>query len=623
MNHSFSKLSITAALLSFHCIHSTLPHFTVRSQSVNAAREIVGWQPYINRAECGFYSALSFTPEYEHTFHSERIARCLFGFDLRCNPSCGSTIQVSGSRVVDRGTHHWLADYFGLPNDYQSTLRFHPSIKNFLVDINWFAGFGDGYYFRIHAPIVYSRWFLGMTEDNIVSGTAPYDPGYFTSALVGVPRSQLLPNATAFFVNQQAPNLGSGVSFQPLMASLWTSSCDCNHKALSKTRLSDIEWAFGKNFWCSDDYLVGLSIRGSIPTGNKPQGKFLFEPIIGSGGFWKLGGAVNAHAILWADTVEDRSFGLYLDARLQHLFCTSQRRNFDLCGKPNSRYMLAEKLGTQRQPIHLIGQSDAGVEFQNQFAPVANLTQMKVNVRVNLEADVVIKATYYSCAWSVDVGYEFWGISCEKISAHACNPALNGSTWALKGDANVIGFANDIASTPVRLTAAQADATINSGTNNYQGSNPDNGGINGVRPTANPGITNPIVLIGANGATGNVDVNDRTPAAGQVPTRSSNPVPFIQQCDVDFKGNRGISNKLFMHISYDWCKESHTTYLGAGGEVEFDRKNPCSSKECSACTENCKPRGCQLFCPIRAQQHCELCAINQWGIWVKAGVAFN
>lgn len=608
-----APLAITQSLL------CSLPFFTIRSQSVNAAREIVGWQPYINISQCENYYALSFTPEYQQSFHSERIARALFDHDLRCNPSCGSTIQISGSRVQNRGAHDWLADYFGLPNDYQSTLRLHPFIKNYLVDINWYNGWGNGYYFRIHAPLVHVRSSLSMSEDNIVPGSAPYDPGYFTANRNGVPRSQLLPNATDFFTGQ-APTLGDGVTFQPLLFSKLTSVC--NHRVLTKTRLSDIELALGKNFWCSDDYLVGLSIRGSIPTGNKPKGIFLFEPIIGSGGHWKLGAALNGHAIMWADEPGDRSFGLYIDARIQHLFSTKQCRNFDLCGKPNSRYMLAQQLGTQRQTPQLIGQADAGLEFQNFFTPVANLTQMKVNVHVNLEADILIKATYYSCAWSVDVGYEFWATSREKISPCGCNAALCNNFWALKGDANVIGFANNVASTPVRLAAGQNDATINNGTNNYQGPNPDNGGINGVRPTANPGISNPIVLIGANGSTGNVNVNDRTPATIGVPTRSSNPVPLIAQCSIDFKGTRGLSNKLFLHVAYEWDNCTHATYLGAGGEVEFDKKNPCSQKSCAQCTENCVPHECQRFCPKKAQQHSELAAINQWGIWVKTGVAF-
>ena len=43
---------------------------------------------------------------------------------------------------------------------------------------------------------------------------------------------------------------------------------------------------------------------------------------------------------------EESSFGFYSDGNFTHLCRTTQTRTFDLVGKPNSRYMLAEQLGT-------------------------------------------------------------------------------------------------------------------------------------------------------------------------------------------------------------------------------------------------------------------------------------
>ena len=216
-------------------------------------------------------------------------------------------------------------------------------------------------------------------------------------------------NALQFFTGN-VPNLSPDVIFDPLVYGQFS----CTSTTL--TRLSDIECAFGKNFWCDPDYLFGISARASIPTGNKPKSMYVLEPIVGSGGFWKIGLGVNGQALVWHDEETKRSFGFYLDAHLNHFISTTQRRTFDLCGKPGSRYMLAQKLGTERQTPQLIGASDAGVEFQNEFTSVANLTTASVNVSVAIEADVALKFGYYAHNWNCDIGYDFYGRSCEKLS---------------------------------------------------------------------------------------------------------------------------------------------------------------------------------------------------------------
>src|SRR5439155_22909154 len=129
------------------------------------------------------------------------------------------------------------------------------------------------------------------------------------------------------------------------------------------------------------------------------------------------------------------------------LFNAHQCRVFDLCGKPNSRYMLASKLTTQTNGLDgntvtgTLGstnvQTASNYQFDNQFAPVANLTRRNVCVSVAVQGDVAAKFAYNNgCGFSWDLGYNFWARSCEKICLKSCgaNDPLNGNTWVLKGD---------------------------------------------------------------------------------------------------------------------------------------------------------------------------------------------
>lgn len=89
-----------------------------RSQTVNAARELVCWQREINRPHgCTDYWSLSLAGEYDRAFNTGRIADYLLGGPILsvegsaygpCQSICGTTI---------------LADYVGLPRDFKSRVR--------------------------------------------------------------------------------------------------------------------------------------------------------------------------------------------------------------------------------------------------------------------------------------------------------------------------------------------------------------------------------------------------------------------------------------------------------------------------------------------------------------------
>ncbi len=127
-------------LLSIMCsIIQAVPYYSIRSQSEDTARELVGWAHEIDRYQadcCDNYWTFASTFEYTRSFRSEQIARCIFDNECLESYEC-PTIKISGSRVENRGNKDWLADYFGLPVDFESTITFNPRIENYLVDFNW------------------------------------------------------------------------------------------------------------------------------------------------------------------------------------------------------------------------------------------------------------------------------------------------------------------------------------------------------------------------------------------------------------------------------------------------------------------------------------------------------
>lgn len=133
--------------------------FSPRSQSTNAAREIVGWHPYIHRldSKCN-YTVWTLTPAYNHSTRPNRMAHVLFGTDQ---------LVITGSQVTPRCPFNILADYFGLSPFFSSTVLVKPKIQNVSLTINGYVGFDawlPGLYFRVHAPAVWTAWELELKE---------------------------------------------------------------------------------------------------------------------------------------------------------------------------------------------------------------------------------------------------------------------------------------------------------------------------------------------------------------------------------------------------------------------------------------------------------------------------
>jgi len=452
-----------------------IPYISIRSQSQNAARELVLWQTQINLFEAEeFNCSFNATVEYTRTFEPHELAKALFCdvLERECLDSRCPRFLVQGSAVPDRNPRALFADYFGLPQDYSSEVCIMPRISNVLIDFNLFLGldqWAEGLFFRVHAPVVRTEWDLGFCEKDINFGSQNYPLGYFNGTVAnpldpaslqyGVARDNLVGTFGQFMCAQQVPTI-TGITFDPL------ENARMARCALKKTRLSEIEAALGWNFARGDEYHVGVSIRAGFPTGNRPLGRWLFEPIVGNGHHWEIGAGFTSHWIAWRSFDCCDEMGLYFDANIFHLIKSRQWRTFDLCGKPLSRYMLASKMTNPAQNLQDIQSKAPTFQFDDEFSPVANLSTLSVDVSIPILADIVFKIAYTHKDFQFDVGYNFWGRSCEKIDTITRCCEGEETTWALKGDSFVYGFAHDGNQTPVALSASENGATIACGTNN-------------------------------------------------------------------------------------------------------------------------------------------------------------
>lgn len=576
-----------------------VPYFSPRSQSVDLARQLVGVTEIIDELTCsdkcwpGFVGA---TLEFEKTFRSPDITRRLFGPSL--NGSCQS-INISGSAVANRGDNDWLADYFGLAPEFESVINFNPRVTTFVGDIQGYLRLDQwlcGLYFYIHAPITSTKWNLHVCEDVINGGGTGYAAGYFGPG--GIDAGNLLSNFSEFVSGQAAPTL-SGTdplgnsfteTFQTLQYARWAvDPCD----SLTKTGLADLRMWLGYDWLNCERYSFGIGAVLAAPTGNTPHARYLFEPIVGNGHHWELGALIKGDYVLWRDCDDTHRLTLFSQANITHLFKSKQKRTFDLQNKPLSRYMLAEKLTTNSSP-YLYGNllnvdTLSDFKFAEEFAPVANLTTLCVDVSTNVQIDWATMLTYSRCNFTFDLGYELWYRGAEKIQAN-CDTAnlIAANTWALKGDASVFGFAAIAdAGISIELNQAVALAGSESLATIHQGKSPN-------RST---GLDNPQSARAGN-ADDSLTVDLLTlpnPDAGSAFT--SIQAITLSGNDIDICGaaTKGFSNKVFANISHFWDCACWRPFLGLGAMGEFNRNSHCCSTES---------------------------AFSQWGVWIKGGFVF-
>jgi hypothetical protein len=570
------------------------------SPSINVARHMLGTQEIINDEIYNQENRrlFSITPELTLSFRPERIAECLFGQAI---VPCSNVFYIQGSQVADRDNHAWLADYFGLPTDFQSRIKVDPMVSNAVIDLQCYLSFDTylpGLYMYFYAPLIYTHWDLGFCETLITTGSHAHDPGYFNA--IGIPREGLLENFSSFISGKEAPR-GNDLIFNKI------THAKMDYPSAHLFKLADIQGTLGWNILRNQRYHLGGGVTFLIPTGNRPEGAYLFEPIAGNGHHAQLGGSLSTHITVWQDNGTQEKVGIYFDATITHVFGSQQKRSFDLCHNPNSRYMLAEKI-TPPITNNLRGFVNGelitpSAQYQKEVIPLANLTTLDINVSNHAQADLAFMILYTHKRNSWALGYGYWGQSSDSISICSPSPFLTES-WAVKGDAYTFGFENTVLRTPIALSATQSQATINAGKNfPKKGANTPELIQQGQ---LNLGIDNPTPAQSNSSDNGTFVSLQSQPASVDTIKTSIQP-KILKPSDINSDSARtcGHSNKIFSHFNHHIVTQSSIqSFIGFGTEIEFGQ---------SAST---------IDIARLKERSCINTALSYWGVWLKGGITF-
>ena len=531
----------------------TRTFYRPRSQGTNMARYIAGWKEYLPGCDDRVWGNLSLALEYSHSRNGERIAHYLFG---------SNQLHFSGSEVQDRCCNDLLADYFGLPTTFEGTLAFEPRIDNIILAFNYYLGLDqwcDGLYFKCNMPVVVTRWNLGINcnESNTISSQErPVFPLCYMSSQKDS-ESQIKPDQvdTALSIREAlSGDFVFGDMQQPFMFGAFARGRE------QKTAVAQLDFILGYTIAANERGHFGVYLLTVVPTGNSPENKILFEPLVGNTHLWELGPGVSFHydLVRWGcHKVEFLVNGI-----LTHQFKHNQIRSFDLIGHGSmSRYMLLKEFTLD---------ADKNLEYSGRMVNAIDFATRTVRVGGSVKLDLAAKLSYYYSRFGLDLGYNVYARTKEKLKVRPdLYPSdFNSKSLGIKGTEGVcysrVNQAGIVTGTK-RLTSTQNQATISRG-----------------RVVDNP----KEITVGANEAARTW--NDQT-------AFESDPPLLITIDSLDIISGASphqLTHKLFGHMSYTAGDVPWEPQIGVGGEVEFDGRERL------------------------------LAGLDQWGFWVKFTCSF-
>ena len=558
-----------------------LTFFSPRSQGTNLAQQIVGWHPYIHmftEGRCYFTFATSLA--YNHSRRPERINAALWSNDV---------LAITGSHLTTRGDYDLIADHFGLSPYFQSRVKLEPSIRNGMLNFDFYCGLDGitkGLYVQGHIPAVWTRWFYQLCEElEPTSENTDFEAGYMGDGEVPVGATcfkEAIAGCTKSFGDMQDPMRYGKISPCPL----------------TKRGVADLHLFVGYDFVSRETSHAGLNLRIVIPTGNRPNGEYLFEPIIGNGRHVELGVGFTGHTLVW-ESSGDQELTFWTTLTLHHLFRARQCRSFDLnrgickpdcsgyncrpdpctpgavdgvmceegfCCQSAARCCTTTNYGSRYM---LMKKFDAHGEYANELTPVINHTTLPCKVSVDIRTELLLMLGYTYRNFLFDVGYDGWMRSKEKIKIKAC--PFKDENYALKGIQQV----RDTALPERTANDTQSHATLAGYCDNHE------------------------LAIRTND-----DGTTRTFAEKQVALRDEDSPVFITPEMVETRSAaspRLLTHKLFTHLGYIGTEEDNrpiAPFCGVGLEVEFEGVNPT-----------------YVEVPVKN-------TLSQWSIWTRGGIHF-
>jgi len=435
-----STLLATALCTSaaFATTYSQKTYLATRPAGVNLAMEYTTWSqhPYFSNKgrEHKVHSHLQATGFYQKSTNGNELGK-YFGigngknsFQIGDQTAIeAKTADIDGRFLIHRNSTGDNLINIGANNGHKlaGLVSFSPKQELWGVRFDYFQDIYRGLFLKANLPVVNVNNDMRLRVCNSVPQTVD-DANVDTTTFS-------IQNFFAGNVNVSdiSPDTASNLQ-GPL-----TKAKICGKR--SATGVADIDVALGYKVWDSEKSHVYLNLGVTIPTGRKPSGDYVFEPVYGNGSHVGFGVGLDAGVEFW-HSEKGSSARLLFAANYRYLFEGHEKRTLGVnaCAFPWD-VKTPDGLATLITPVppkllqyYLV----AADQQQNApLIPAANILTQSVNVTPGSQFDGMIDLNFKgSCGFIGDLGYELFWKERERVRVRnsGCQVACDGTSTAVK-----------------------------------------------------------------------------------------------------------------------------------------------------------------------------------------------
>lgn len=315
------------------------------------------------------------------------------------NDKLAGYFTPSGAKTISFGTEaSTTADVFSLnfwlPFDHVSTVTLNPEFTSLNFDFRLHVGldeFIEHAWFAADLPVVRASWDLGLTENVTTPGTTTIVATKFGAAQGSYPYTSPI---TAMQGDKSLVTNTVGIA--PLTYGKWSA------KKLTETSVGDVKLALGYDFINKDNAQLGLGVLGHISGADVSDAKYINTPSIGTAGRHGIGGRLDGSVRLWESN--DWSLAAHLRADYAYIFEATVRRSFDFTANGDwSRYLLVSK--------------HTAFNIITEVTNAINVTSLQAKIGQFHSYDANLMFSLTNNAWEVNLGYNFAGMTKEKLKS--------------------------------------------------------------------------------------------------------------------------------------------------------------------------------------------------------------
>ncbi|MBU4269594.1 hypothetical protein KJ644_01425 [Candidatus Dependentiae bacterium] len=441
MNKLLKGLLVTAFAVGTMNAATNKTFLMPRSQGVNLPMEYTTFNELIQHKNGDFFGAhFQVVPFYLESCDKGDLGK-YFGFANKNVIRLSGSTNIATSDLAFRRIFHHADEATAVAD-----VKFEPELQAYGARIDYYQDLEkilDGLYLKVALPIVNVDTDMHINVSNKAGGNSFFlSSNYIENYFLGT-YGDGNPAATA------AAQTGADAQQVLKYAKIGGSH--------SETSVADIDLVLGYKFFDKEKYYVALNLGLTIPVGNDADGVWAFEPIVGNGGHWAVGGGLDFSVKLWE----------------------KNDQNIKLTGVANYRYMFEDTemrtLGLKKSDGTSVNWGQyryVGTDGGNTAIPAANVLTKNVEVEPGSQVDAILYFTYNNGGWTLDLGYNFFWKEREDVKLkgtdfQTATHAIVDPDWVGTASLLVTNFLPKASDNAV-VDGATFDAPVVFGTTAYQ-----------------------------------------------------------------------------------------------------------------------------------------------------------